>query len=30
MLDAASVFHSSDRQSTKEHLKKKIREHALY
>ena len=30
MLDAASVFHSSDRQSTKEHLKKGIREHALY
>ena len=30
MLDAASVFHSSDRQSTKEHLKKEIREHALY
>jgi len=30
MLDAASVFHSSDRQSTKEHLKKEIREHALH
>lgn len=29
MLDAASVFHSSDRQSTKEHLKKGIRELAL-
>ena len=30
MLDAASVFLGSDKQSTKEHLKKGIREHALY
>jgi hypothetical protein len=30
MLDAASVFLSSDRQSTKEYLKKGIRDHELY
>jgi hypothetical protein len=30
MLDAASVFLGFDKQSTKEHLKKGIRKHALY